>query len=52
LPHDASQNVVTYARRLKSPLLSLLDPPIATVGGRSPAPISTLTAVTPAEAAR
>jgi hypothetical protein len=52
LPHDASQNVVTYARSIKSPLLSLLDPPIAAVGGRPPTAISTLTAVTPGSAAR
>lgn len=44
LPHDPSQNAVTYARSLKSPLLALLDPPIATLGGRPPAPVSTVTA--------
>ena len=47
LPHDASQNAVTYARALKSPLLALLDPPIATVGGHSPAPLTTVTSAPP-----
>jgi hypothetical protein len=29
LPHQPGQTVVSYARQLKSPLLPLLDPPLA-----------------------
>lgn len=35
LPHDPGQTVVSYARKLKSPSLDLLDPPVAIVRKRS-----------------